>query len=87
METLFSDPVVRDALGEELWMLNQRRHLYVHKRGLVDQEYLSRTKDKVPLGHRLVVTSYDVEGYLIAVKSAIIAIDLAAKSSKNVARM
>ena len=78
LDALFNDPDVRDALADDMWMLNQRRHLFVHQRGLVDAEYLGRTGDSVPLGKRLSVTSGDVEHYIRAVQSAFVAIASAA---------
>jgi hypothetical protein len=78
---LFNDPDVRTALGSELWMLNQRRHLFVHKRGVIDEEYIGRTGDTVNLGQRLCITSEEVEHYLLAVQKAILAISTAAEGS------
>lgn len=77
LEAIFSDPDTRSALGDDMWMLNQRRHLFVHKRGIVDAEYLKRTGDKVSLGQLLRVTSEDVELYLRAVGRAVAAIAVA----------
>jgi hypothetical protein len=82
-KALFNDPNVREALGESLWMLNQRRHLFIHKRGLVDDEYLQRTGDATPLGYRLSITSEDVEHYLIAVQKAVVAIATAAEANAS----
>lgn len=36
-----------------LWLLSQRRHLIVHRRGVVDQSYLDSTGEALPLGSRL----------------------------------
>lgn len=80
LNALFQDELLREALGDDLWMLNQRRHLFVHKRGLVDQEYLQRTGDKVPVGERLNVSSEDIERYLTAVQKAVVAIVTAARN-------
>lgn len=81
MEALFNDPDLRTALGSELWMLNQRRHLFVHKRGLVDEEYLKRTGDQISVGQRLFITSDDVERYLLAAQGAVVAIATAAAAA------
>ncbi len=78
LDALFNAGEVREAFGDDLWLLNQRRHLFVHKRGFVDREYLKRTGDKVPAGQRLRLASNDVERYLMAVQKAIIAITNAA---------
>ena len=40
-----------------LWLLWQRRHLLVHKRGLVDAAYLKQTGDKQPVGERLRISA------------------------------
>ena len=74
---MFDGGEVQKALGKELWLLNQRRHLLVHRRGLVDREYLDRTGDDAEPGQRLVVTSKDVERYLMAVQKAIVTIKTA----------
>lgn len=78
LEALFNNSDVRLALAEDMWMLNQRRHLFVHRRGLVDAEYLGRTDDAVPIGERLYITSTDVEHYIRAVQNAFVAIARAA---------
>jgi len=78
LEALFNNSAVRGALAEDMWMLNQRRHLFVHRRGLVDAEYLRRTGDSVPIGERLSVTSKDIEQYIRAVNGAFVAIATAA---------
>lgn len=74
LEELFHSEAIRAALGSDLWMLNQRRHLFVHKRGLVDADYLKRTGDSVPVKTRLAISSKDVERYLYAAQGAILAI-------------
>jgi len=53
---------LRSKLSDpKLWLLWQRRHLFVHKRGLVDMTYLSKTSDSIPLGSRLQITGIDVQ--------------------------
>ncbi|MFZ1949886.1 MAG: hypothetical protein WCF66_05000 [Pseudolabrys sp.] len=44
-----------------LWLLWQRRHLLVHKRGLVDAAYLKQTGDKQPVGERLRISASHLE--------------------------
>lgn len=78
LEALFNNSDVRGALAEDMWMLNQRRHLFVHRRGLVDVEYLGRTNDTALVGEKLSVTSSDVEHYIRAVQYAFVAIASAA---------
>jgi hypothetical protein len=36
--------------SDVLWKLYQRRNLFVHRRGVVDQKYLSSTGEAIPLG-------------------------------------
>ncbi len=50
-----------------LWTLNQRRHLIVHKRGVVDREYLEKTGEKIDAGTTLNITATELEQYLRAV--------------------
>lgn len=60
-----SSPELTSCLNHsDLWILNQRRHLFVHRRGIVDQTYLDNTSDAVPLGATLEVTPKDFEEHL-----------------------
>ena len=78
---LTSVPAIRDAYGalfpnainlrkklgdSRLWDLCQKRNLIVHRRGIVDQQYLSTTNDKLPLGANLWVSPSEVEDLLEA---------------------
>lgn len=74
LKALLDDRAVSEALGEDMWLLNQRRHLFVHKRGTVDRDYASKTGDNAPLGERLPLTSSDAERYIQVVERAILAI-------------
>ncbi len=57
-----SCPEVTNCLNHsDLWLLYQRRHLFVHRRGTVDQTYLDNTSDAAPLGSTLEVTPKDFE--------------------------
>lgn len=47
----------------DLWLLFQRRHLFVHRRGIVDQSYLNNTNDLAALGSTLKIGPDDVEHY------------------------
>jgi hypothetical protein len=50
------------ALADQgLWMLQQKRNLIVHKRGVVDQQYLSSTGDLRALGSTLTVLPKELE--------------------------
>ncbi|MFK5979532.1 MAG: hypothetical protein QM488_11660 [Rhizobiaceae bacterium] len=84
MKALFGSATVQKALGDNLWALNQKRHLFVHKRGIVDTDYLSKTGASAALGERLSLESDDVLEYLKAVRDAIIAIgDAAMKENES----
>ena len=57
---------LRDALGcKELFVLNQKRNLLVHRRGVIDEEYRSLVSDAPSLGKRLVVEAEDIGAALI----------------------
>ncbi len=62
---------LRKALDEgDLWILNQRRHLLVHRRGIVDDEYLDNTKESVAIGSLLSVSPKEIENYFHVVRDA-----------------
>jgi len=71
-QALFPDArALHSTLGaKDLWLLNQRRHLIVHKRGIVDARYLERTGDKTERGSTLNVLPSDLKGYLTLVRDA-----------------
>jgi len=71
-QVLFPDAqALRSALCEKnLWLLNQRRHLIVHKRGIVDQRYLDRTGDNAELGSVLKILPGELKDYLKLVRDA-----------------
>jgi hypothetical protein len=54
----------------DLWMLYQRRHLIVHRRGVMDQDYLDATGESLAIGTRLVVSPRAFETSLGVVVSA-----------------
>ncbi len=45
----------------DLWLLYQRRHLLVHRRGIVDQTYLDNTSDTAPINAPLPLKPKDFE--------------------------
>jgi hypothetical protein len=52
-----TDTHLRDTLSEEpLWHLWQRRHVIVHRRGIIDAAYLKGTGEGT-IGERLIITS------------------------------
>jgi hypothetical protein len=56
------------SLGDrDLWTLFQRRHLIVHRRGVVDQAYLDETGDLLPLGSQISITPARLESDLTVV--------------------
>ena len=71
MKALFNSPDIQTALGQDIWVLNQRRHLFVHNRGIVDQDYLIKTGESLRLGERLPLACDDIEDYFIAVRTAL----------------
>jgi hypothetical protein len=88
-------PMIRDVLGalfdeskdlhrqladNTLWLLWQRRHLIVHKRGVIDAAYLARTSDNPPIGSKLIVDSSCIEEGMLLVSD----IALGLLVSKNV---
>lgn len=83
MKALFSSPDVQSALGNDLWVLNQRRHLFVHNRGVVDSPYITNTSDQTPVGEKLILECDDVIQHLTAVRTAITAVGDAASASTN----
>lgn len=60
-----SFPELAAALAERnLWLLYQRRHLVVHRRGIVDQSYLDNTGETLAIGSRLSLNPSHFEGDL-----------------------
>lgn len=45
----------------ELWKLNQRRNLILHRRSVIDETYLSNTGDTLPLGAELMISPNQFE--------------------------
>ena len=57
--------VLQKLLGDRrLWNLCHKRNLIVHKRGIVDQQYLTSTSDTLAIGENLLVTPSEVEDSL-----------------------
>jgi hypothetical protein len=62
---------LHSKMGDEtVWMLWQRRNLITHRRGVVDQFYLDKTGDSVPIGQRICLTGGYVEQSAILVRDA-----------------
>lgn len=59
---------LHDSLGSrELWMLNQRRHVVVHRRGVIDRAYLSATGANLCVGTTIKVEPRDLESAMSTV--------------------
>lgn len=73
LDVILPDKGLRGALGsDDLWLLWQRRHLIVHRRGHIDESYLSKTSDKAALGSRLSLSSRYIDSSLdLAVTTAV----------------
>lgn len=56
--------------SNSIWKLNQRRHLIVHNKGVVDSQYLDSTDDELPVGSELLITPKDFQLHLSDVKLA-----------------
>lgn len=56
----------RKLKDRRLWDLCQKRNLLVHRRGIVDQQYLANTEDTLPLGADLWISPSEVEDLLEA---------------------
>jgi hypothetical protein len=63
------DAVLNTSLKDpRLWLLWQRRNLIVHRRGVVDEQYVSKTSDKIPIGAHIEPDRYNLDDYLIFVR-------------------
>jgi hypothetical protein len=63
LSALFPSAIALHAAfrNPEFWLLWQRRNLIAHKRGIVDESYLSKTGDTVEIGTRLQATGEYIE--------------------------
>ena len=65
----------QQALSDrDLWLLFQRRHLIVHRRGIVDSAYIAATGEDLLVGTEMSITPRDFEIYINAVLGAAITI-------------
>jgi hypothetical protein len=62
--------LIRTLAHRDLWTLYQRRHLIVHRRGVVDQAYIDATGEAHAVGNHLVVSPEDFEAGLGVVISS-----------------
>ena len=67
-------PPTQSMAAQSLWLLWQRRHLIVHRRGIVDAQFISNTGATSAQGTRLVVESGDIDEALMTVKDVAVAL-------------
>jgi hypothetical protein len=64
-----TSPTVDIALKDErLWKISQQRNLVVHRRGLIDTKYLSKTSDDGSIAKPLVLDRYYIEASLMFIR-------------------
>mgnify|MGYP000895518890 CR=1 FL=1 len=69
-EAIFEDSTLRAMLNaDSLWLLNQKRHLIAHRRGVVDDEYVRNTGSSLSIGDHLHVSPSEFEENLMGVLS------------------
>ncbi len=54
----------------DLYLLNKRRHLIVHRRSIVDLQYKNSTSDSLNVGDELYIKPDDLDRYLTVVREA-----------------
>lgn len=65
-EALINSAELREKLSHPIaWQLNQNRHLIAHRRGIVDEEYIRKTRSKLGVGDQLVVSPQEFEEGLV----------------------
>lgn len=62
------DDLHNELKGEILYKINQRRHLIVHKKGLVDEQYNSSTSDNYEIGTEIPIKPIDLKDGLEVIK-------------------
>jgi hypothetical protein len=60
--------LIQKLMDNNVWLLCQKRHLIVHKMGLVDNIFIDNTGLDFPIGSKLKVTPEILETYLSIVK-------------------
>ncbi len=62
-DVLFSDrtDLLRFLRSSELWKLNQRRNLILHRRSIVDETYIENTGDNLRVGSELAIAPEQLE--------------------------
>jgi hypothetical protein len=54
----------------DLYLLNKRRNLIVHRRSIVDIQYKNSTSDSLNVGDELYIKPDDLDRYLAVVRDA-----------------
>jgi hypothetical protein len=62
------NPFAENLNEDDLWVLSQQRHLIVHQRGIIDEQYKRNTKSKDAVGTRLVIRPSELEKHLKLVR-------------------
>lgn len=60
--------IEKSLKSQTLWNLSQKRHLIVHRRGIADKQYLSKTSDATAIGTHIRTNSSEIDKYLIEVR-------------------
>jgi hypothetical protein len=80
-DTFAGQDLHKHLRNPRLWLLQQRRHLIVHRRGVVDKQYLENTGEKIKVGEQLTPTPTEIEEYVRHVCDAALALVKAANKS------
>jgi len=75
-----NDTSLKTRLGKPLDVPAARRHLLVHRAGIVDQQYLDQSNENLPLGSSLVIKPQDLRDAFRAVVDAAAALAVAANA-------
>jgi hypothetical protein len=79
-----TSPVLRSSLGDRrLWQIAQRRHMIVHRRAIVDVEFVRNTGESLVVGSKLPLSPMDIEDAIIVLRDAGIAILCSTPSLKE----
>jgi hypothetical protein len=71
----FSNKELQDQLNDHrLWILHQRRHLIVHRRAVVDKQYLNKTGEKMKIGEQLTPAPVEIREYIKLVCESVLAL-------------
>jgi len=54
--------------ADDLWLLYQKRNLIVHRRSIVDSQYIEKTGEGLKIGSELSVSPSSIDSYLILIR-------------------